>query len=218
MDLDVGHAVEQTCTSSPAETISALAQHGRARSSPRGAIRQLSRDVALQLHRHEHDLGVRRLRHRLERFELPDLHRSGAREDVRGLAHQARRVDLRTRGDDLGLADALLLRRGRERGGDLGGEDDVLDEDALDRDAPLVSDVAYNLGYLERDRFALGHDGLHRPCADDVPEGRLSALDESLAQVGDTKSRAVGVHDLEVDHRVAERGEGSVRVKRGRGK
>ena len=175
-------------------------------------VRDLPDDVALQLHRHEHDLAARALRHRLQRLELPDLHRGGAREDVRGLAHEARRVDLRAGGDDLGLPDALLLRGGRERRGHLGGEDDVLDEDALDGDAPLVRDVADDLGDLERDRLALGHDGLHHARADDVTEGGLRTLDERLAEVRDAEGGAVGVRDLEIDDRVAVGGKQSIRA------
>ena len=197
------HAVEQTSAS---DSLPALVVHRAdpgARARRLHLLRDLAHDVVLQVHGHEHDLAARALRHRLQRLELPDLHRSGAREDVRGLAHEARGVDLGARGDDLALADALLLRGGGERGGDLGREDDVLDEDALDRDAPLVRDVADDLRDLERDRLALGHDALHRARADDVPERRLRALDEGLAEVGDAERGAVRVRDLEVDDRVA---------------
>lgn len=165
--------------------------------------RHLADDVALELHGHKDDLAVRRLRHRLERLELPDLHGGGRREDIRGLAHEARGIDLGARRDDLGLAQALLLRRGRERGGDVGAEDDVLDEDALDRDAPLVRDVPDYLGDLERDGFALGDDALDRPCADDVSQGGLRALDEGLAQVGNPEGSTIRARDLEVHHGVA---------------
>lgn len=67
------------------------------------------------------------------------------------------------------------------RGSNLGREDDVLDEDALDRDASFVCDVANNLGDLERDSLALRDDRLHCACADDVTERCLCSLDEGLA-------------------------------------
>ncbi len=168
-------------------------------------LAELAHDVTLQLHGHKDDLAPGSLRHLLQSLELTDLHGGGGREDVGSLAHEPRGVDLRARGDDLALADALLLRGAGERGGDVGREDDVLDEDALDRDAPLVRDVADDLGDLKCDRFTLRHDGLHRPRADDVSEGRLRALHQRLAQIRDAERGAVRVRDLEVDHRVAVR-------------
>ena len=85
-------------------------------------------------------------------------------------------------------------------------EDDVLDEDAFDGDTPLVCDVAYDFGNFEGDGFALGDDALDCAGSDDVAEGGLRALDEGLAKVADAEGGAVGVGDLEVDDRVAERG------------
>ncbi len=121
-------------------------------------LAKLTDDVALQLHGHKDDLGARRLRHVLKRLELTDLHGGRRRKDVGRLAHEAGGVDLCAGGDDLALADALLLRGAGEGCRDLGGKYDVLDEDALDGDAPLVGDVAHDLGDLERDRLTLGDD------------------------------------------------------------
>lgn len=144
-------------------------------------------DVALQLHGHKDDLALCGLGHRLKRLELPDLHGRRAGEDVRRLTHKARGIDFGTRSDDLTLSEPLLLGGGRERGGDLGREDDVLDQDALDGDTPLVCDVADDLGDLEGDGLPLGDNGLHSARTDDVAEGRLSTLDESLAQITDAE-------------------------------
>ena len=142
----------------------------------------------------------------LTSLQLPNLHRRRRRQDIRRLPHQARRVDLRPRRDDLTLTQALLLRGGGQARRNLGREDDVLDEDALDGYTPLVRDVADDLGNLEGDGLALGDDGLDGARADDVAEGGLRALDKGLAKVADAEGGAVGVGDLEVDDRVAERG------------
>jgi hypothetical protein len=166
-------------------------------------LAKLTHDVALQLHGDKYDLASGGLRHLLQGLELTDLHGGWGSEDVGGLTHEPRGVDLCAGGDDLALADALLLRGAGERGGDLGGEDDVLDEDALDRDPPLVRDVADDLGDLKRDRFALRHDGLHGARAHDVSEGRLCALYQSLAQIRDAECGAVRVRDLEIDDGVS---------------
>lgn len=92
-----------------------------------------------------------------------------------------------------------MLSSAAQTGRNLGAEDDILDQDTLDGDTPLVCDVPDNLGDLERDGFTLGDDGLHGACADDVSQGGLRSLDEGLAQVGDTECGAVRVADLEVD-------------------
>ena len=164
---------------------------------------QLTHNVILQLHGHKDDLAAGALGHLLQSLELTDLHGGGRGEDVGGLTHQPGGVDLGARGDDLALADALLLRGAGERCGDLGGEDDVLDEDPLDRHAPLVRHVPDDLGDLKRDRFALRDDGLHGARADNVSEGRLRTFCQRLAEVRDAKCGAVRVRDLEIYHRVA---------------
>jgi hypothetical protein len=119
------------------------------------------------------------------------------------LPHQSCRVDLCPRRNNLTLTEPLLLRRATQARAHLGREDDVFDEDALDRDTPLVSDVAHDLGDLERDGLTLSDDGLHGARTDDVPQGGLRALGEGLPEVGDTEGGAVGVADLEVDDGVA---------------
>ena len=163
----------------------------------------LANKVTLQLHRHKYDLGARGLGHLLQGLELPDLHGGGRGEDVGSLAHEPGRVDLCAGGDNLGLADTLLLGGGGERGGDLGAEDDVLDEDALDGDTPLIGDVPYDFGNFECNGLALGNDALYGASTDDMAESRLSTLDKCLAQVRDAESSAVRVADLEINDGVA---------------
>lgn len=162
----------------------------------------LANNIALQLHRDEDNLRVPALRHCLQRLKLPNLHSSWASEDISSLPHQPGRVDFCPSSDDLGLSDPLLLSGRGEGGGNVGGEDDVFDEDALDGDTPSFCDVAYDLSNLEGDGFALGDDALDGARTDDVTEGRLSALGESLAEISDTKGGAVGVGDLVIDYRV----------------
>jgi len=197
------HAVQKAGSPGGVYALPAFALEDREAGRPSNlllaAAAKLTHDVARKLHGDEDDFAVSRFGHLLQGLELPDLHRGGRCEDVCCLAHEPGRVDLGAGSDDLGLAYALLLRGGGEGGGDLGGEDDVFDEDALDGDAPLVGDVADDFGDLERDGLALGDDALHRPGADDVAEGCLGALDERLAEVGDAERRTVGVDDLEVD-------------------
>ena len=163
----------------------------------------MTHDIALQLHWHKDDLAASSLGHLLKRLELTDLHGRGRREDVGRLAHEASSVDLSAGGDDLALTDALLLRGAGEGCRDLGGEDDVLDEDALDSDTPLVCDVADDLGDLERDSLAFRDDGLDRTCADDVSQGRHGSLHERQAEIPDAERGTIGVHDMEIDDRVA---------------
>jgi hypothetical protein len=136
-------------------------------------------------------------------FQLTDLHGCGGSENVGGLPHETCRVDFGTGRDDLALSDPLLLCRGRERCRDFGAEDDVFDEDALDGHTPLVCHIAHDLGNFEGNGLALGNNGLHRPCTDDVPEGGLCSLNESLSKVADAKGCPVWVANLEVDDRVA---------------
>lgn len=118
------------------------------------------------------------------------------------MAHEPSGVDLRARGNDFGLSDTLLLCGGGERGRNLGVEDDVLDEDTLDGNTPFVGDVSDNFSDFECDGLAFGDDALDGAGANDVPEGCLGTLDESLAQIGDTEGGAIGVANLEVNNRV----------------
>lgn len=161
--------------------------------------RHLADDVTLQLHRHEHDLARRRLRHHLEGLQLTDLHCSGTGEDIGGLPHQTGGVDFGTSGDDLALSNTLLLGGGRQGGGNIGGEDDILDENALDRHSPLIGYVTNDFGDFERDGFAFRHDRLDGTGANNMSQGCLRTFDESLAEIRDAEGGAVRAGDLEVD-------------------
>ena len=112
------------------------------------------------MHGHKNDLASCSLGHLLQSFELTDLHGRGRGEDVSCLTHEPYGVDLGAGGNDLAFSEALLLCGAGERRGYFGGEDDVFDEDALDRDTPLVRDVSDNLGDLETDCLTFSDDRL----------------------------------------------------------
>ena len=162
-------------------------------------------DVVLKVHRNEDNLGTGGLGHILKRLQLPDLHSRWRSQDIGSLPHEPSRIYLRAGSDDLRFTDPLLLRGRGKRVGNLRGEDDILDEDALDGDTPFVSGVANDFCDFEGDCFTLGHDVLDSTCADNMTKGGLSTLDESLAKVRDTEGRTIWVDDLEVDDRVAVR-------------
>jgi len=112
---------------------------------------------------------------------LSDLHGSRAGENISRLPHETSRVDFSARSNDLGLSDPLLLgSRGQGRGY-FGAEDDILDEDTLDGDTPLVGNVSHNLCNLECNGLALRDDALDSACADDVSERGLCAFDQGLS-------------------------------------
>jgi hypothetical protein len=72
------------------------------------------------------------------------LHSRLAGKDIGSLSHQPRSVDFRPSSNDFTLSESLLLGSRRERGSDLWGEDDVLDENRLDEDTPFLGNLAYN--------------------------------------------------------------------------
>lgn len=115
------------------------------------------------------------------------------------MPHQASGVDFSTGGNDLGFTNPLLLCSGGKRGRDFRTEDDILDEDTLDGNTPLVGDITNNFGNFVGDGFALGDNALNGAGADDVSEGGLCSFDERLAEISDAKGCAVRVGDLEVD-------------------
>ena len=157
------------------------------------------------MHRDEDNLGAGSLGHVLESLQLPDLHSGRRSQNIGGLPHESGRIHLRAGSDDFGFTEPLLLRGRGKRGGNLCGEDNVLDEDTFDGDTPFVGDVTDDFGDFESDSFTLSYDALDGTCADDVTQGGLGALNESLAKVGDTEGCSVWVGNLEVDDRVAVR-------------
>lgn len=192
----------------------------------RWALANLADYIALELHWYKDNLAVCALRHLLKRLELTDLHSCGGGENIGSLTHEACRVDLGAGRNNFGLSKPLLLGGRRKRSRYLRREEDILgirmqklaarydgtevvvveanlDENALDRNTPLICNVTDNFGDLERDRFALGDDALYCTRTNDMPESGLRPLDESLSEISDTEGCAVWVGDLEVDDRVA---------------
>lgn len=160
------------------------------------------------------------------------------RKSRRTLAHEPRRVDLGLSGDDLGLAEAALLRSRRERRLDLARDGDILDEEVLDLragkkerrsastsasepgeserthpDAPALAHALDDLLDLSCDALAVGEEALERASADDVAQGGLSALDERLADVRDREGGVVRARDVEDDDGL----DGSLKVVLGEG-
>lgn len=141
------------------------------------------------------DFSIRRLGHRLKSLELSDLHRSGRRENVGSLSHELCGVDLRSRRDDLGFSDSLLLRSTRERLLKLETEQNVLDEDTLDRDSPSMSDLFYDPFDLGGDGFSVREERLESSRSDDISESRLRSFRQSESDVSDSERRLERVRD-----------------------
>ena len=166
---------------------------------------QLGHNVVLELHRDEDDLGAGSLGHVLKSLQLPDLHGRWRGQDIGSLSHESGRIYLRTGSDNFGFTKPLLLRSRGKRGRNLWGEDDILDEDTFDGNAPFVGDVTNDFRDFESDSFAFCHDALDSACTNDMTEGGLRTLHEGLAKVGDTEGSPIWVVNLEVDDRVAVR-------------
>lgn len=111
------------------------------------------------------------------------------------------RTHLCAGGNDLALADALALGGHGERLLQLLAEDDVLDQHALDLDAPAGGDVLDDLADALGDLLAALNHVLQHAGADDVAQRRLGALDQGLAHVGDAEGGLVRRHDVVVDDR-----------------
>jgi hypothetical protein len=97
------------------------------------------------------------------------------------LAHKASRINFCAGCNDLGLSDTFLLRSRRQRSGDLGAENDILDQDTFNGNTPFVGNVADNLSNLEGDGLALSYDTLNCASTNNMPQGGLSTFDERLA-------------------------------------
>lgn len=102
-------------------------------------------------------------------------------------------------GDDFALTDPLALGGHGQRLLQLLTEDNILDEHALDLYAPASRDVLDDLADALRDLLATLDDVLQDARADDVTQGGLRALDEGLADVGDTEGGLVRAHNVVVD-------------------
>ena len=149
--------------------------------------------------REEDDLAVGRLGHGLHGFEVADLHRGRAAEDVGRLAHQFGAFDLGARGDDFALADAFRLRGHAEAVLQFAAEHYVLDQHALHLHAPPRRDVFDDFANRLRNFLAAFDHVLEYARANHVAESGLRALDQCLADVGDAKGGFVGGYDVVVD-------------------
>lgn len=149
----------------------------------------------------EDDLAVGRLGHSLHSFEVADLHGRCRREDIGGLSHELGAVHLGLGGNNLRLSDTLALRSHGERLLQLLREDNVLDQHTLHRHTPTCGDVLDDLSNALRNLLPALDDILKNSCPHDVTQGGLSALDQSLTNVGDTESRLVRRNDVVVDDR-----------------
>lgn len=169
-----------------------------------GALARIIRRSKLLLHRlvhsrQENNLAIGRLSHRLHSLEITDLHSRRRGQDIGSLAHQLGRFDLSAGGDNLALTNSLGLSSHRERILQIVAEDNVLDEHGLNLDTPARSDFLDDLGRRLGDFFAALDDILQDAGTDDVAQGGLGALDESLLHVGDAKGGDVWGGDLVVD-------------------
>lgn len=72
----------------------------------------------------------------------------------------------------------------------------LLEQDVLDLDAPALRNRLDKLLNLARDGLAFSQQRLEVAPADNVAKGRLSALNEGLADVGDSKRGLVRVDDV----------------------
>ena len=148
----------------------------------------------------EDDFAVGRLGHGLHGLQIADLHRGRRGQDVRRLPHQLGRLHFGAGGDDFRLADPLRLRRHAQGVLQLGAEDDVLDQHALDLHAPSRCDLLDDFANGLRNLLAAFDDVLQHAGSHDMPQGGLGALDQGLADVGDAESGLVGGDDVVVDH------------------
>lgn len=146
-------------------------------------------------------LRVRALGHLLHSLEVSDLHGGCGAQDVGSLAHKLRRLDFGAGRDDLGFSCALALCGHGERILQVLAEDDVLDQHALDLRAPAGSGLFDDLADRLRNLLAALDNILKHAGTDDVAEGGLGALDESLADVGNAEGGLVWGGDVVVNDR-----------------
>jgi hypothetical protein len=144
-------------------------------------------------------LAVCALRHCLVCLKLPNLHSRSAAQDVGGLPHELRALDLGAGSDDLALSDPLALGGHRQRVLELPREDDVLDEHALDVHAPALGHVPNDLGDALSNLLAALDNVLQHARADHVSQRGLGAFDQGLAHVRDAEGGLVWGDDVVVD-------------------
>lgn len=149
--------------------------------------------------REEDDLAVSRLGHSLHSLEVSDLHGRSRAEDIGSLSHELGRLDLGLGGDDLAFTNTLALGSHGERLLELLGENDVLDEHALNLDTPSSGDILDNLSDGLGNLLAALNNVLEDAGTDDVAESGLGSLHKRLANVGNTKGGLVRADNVVVD-------------------
>lgn len=149
--------------------------------------------------RHEDNLGVRGLGHSLHCLELADLHGRRTGEDIGGLTHQLGSLDFGPRGNNLALSNTLALGGHRKRVLELTGENDILDQHALDLHTPTSGDILNDLCNTLGKLLTTLNDVLQDTGADDMAKSSLGALNKCLADVDNTEGGLVGGDDVVVD-------------------
>ena len=116
-------------------------------------------------------------------LKLPDLHSSRTSQNICSLSHQTGRVNFCPGRNDLRLSNPLLLSRRRQRCRDFGAEDNILDENTLNGDTPLVRNVTDDFCNFKGDSLALSDHALDCAGTNDMSERRLSAFNQGLTEV-----------------------------------
>ena len=134
-------------------------------------------------------------------FEISDLHGGCRAQDIGGLSHKLGGFHFSASSDDLGFTDTLRLSSHRKGVLEIVAEDDVFDEHGLDLDTPAHCDVLDDLTDGLGNLFPALDDVLKDAGTNDVTEGGLGTLDQSLANVGDSESSLVRRGNVVVDDR-----------------
>lgn len=146
------------------------------------------------------DLAVCALRHSLHSLQIPNLHRRSGTQNISSLSHKLRRLDLGACGYDLGFSNTLGLRGHGEGVLKLVGEDYVFYEHGFDLDTPTSGDVFDDFPDGLGDFLAALDDVLKDTSTDDVAEGSLSTLNQSLSHIADSESGLVWRGNVVVDN------------------
>ena len=149
--------------------------------------------------RQENDLAISSLGHCLHSLKISDLHGWCRRQNVGSLAHKLGGLDFSACGNDFRLSNTLALGSHRERVLQVGAENDVLDQHALDLNAPSGRDILDDFTNRLCDLFTTLNNILKDAGANNVAKRGLCALHESLADIANAESGFVGRGDVVVD-------------------
>lgn len=109
------------------------------------------------------------------------------------------RLDFRPCRNNLTLADPLALRSHRQGVLELPREDNVFDEHTFNGHTPAFSDITNDFADALGDLLSTLNHILQHTRTDDMAKRSLGALNESLANVGDSKGSLVGGNDVVID-------------------